>query len=413
MELTIEKFVFGGQGLAKKDGKTYLVWNALPGETVQAKIVKKARSVYEAISDKILVSSPDRIQAPEPHYLACSPWQILKEDAENTWKEKIAAETYERLGGLKEIPLSPILSDSTRLFGYRNKMEYCFSPSATGLSLAFFERDSNTKCAIDSCRLEDNAIHQSATRILDWLKKEGPHEQCLKSLVIRSGTGGRTIAGLFINEALGIKTHPELDHSLTGFRIFASGKLIHGAGENNLETYLNGTPLKFGLFSFFQINVPLFEKTVEDMSVYLDPSLKLIDFYSGVGAIGISLKNRYKSAVLVEEHAEASAYAKENIERNGLKNCQAVLSTAEKITRLIEPDSIVVFDPPRAGLHPKVIKKILSEKPVRILYLSCDVATHARDIKALSPGYKLKSLKLYNFFPRTPHIESLAVLDKI
>ena len=120
MELTIEKFVFGGQGLAKKDGKTYLVWNALPGETVQAKIVKKARSVYEAISDKILVSSPDRIQAPEPHYLACSPWQILKEDAENTWKEKIAAETYERLGGLKEIPLSPILSDSTTLFRYPN-----------------------------------------------------------------------------------------------------------------------------------------------------------------------------------------------------------------------------------------------------------------------------------------------------
>ena len=149
------------------------------------------------------------------------------------------------------------------------------------------------------------------------------------------------------------------------------------------------------------------------MSSALDPCEKLVDFYSGVGAIGISLKGRAQSTVLVDSHAEAIAYAKENIELNGLNNCGAILSNAEKITRLIEPDSTLIVDPPRAGLHPKVVNKILSAKPARVLYLSCNVATHARDIKNLSPGYKLKDLKLYNFFPRTPHIEALAVLDRI
>ncbi len=413
MELTIEKLVFGGQGLAKKDGKTCLVWNALPLEAVQARIVKKTHSIYEAVADEILQPSPERIAAAETHYLSCGPWQIVKWDAENEWKRKIAAETYERIGGLKEIPHPSILSDPSKQFGYRNKIEYGFSRSGSGLSFAFFERDTHSKFAIEPCLLAEDSINRSALHILAWLKKEGIPERCLKSLVVRSDNNGRTIAGLFITEALGIKTHPALNDFLAGFHIYYSEKLIHGAGEKRLTALLNGIPLKFGLFSFFQINAPVFEKTLEDMAFYLDPSKKLVDFYSGVGAIGIGLKGRYKSAVLVDSHPEAIAYAKENIELNGLKNCEAVLSSAEKMTRLIESDSILVFDPPRAGLDPKVLRKILSEKPARILYLSCDVATHARDIKILSSRYELKGLKLYNFFPRTPHIESLAVLDRI
>ncbi|MBI4432376.1 MAG: class I SAM-dependent RNA methyltransferase [Candidatus Omnitrophica bacterium] len=413
MELSIEKLVFGGQGLAKKDGKTYLVWNALPGETVRVKVVKKAHSVYEAIAEEVLTPSPDRVEAIETHSLSCSPWQILKFEAENAWKQKIAQETYERLGDLKNSAPIPIVSNAAQQTGYRNKIEYSFSSSPKGLSLAFFERDSHTKQAIPFCCLADDAIQKRTDHILDWLKKEGPHERCLKSLVIRSDSQGRSIAGLFLEEAVGIKTHPALNESLTGFHIYAAKKPILEAGEKSLTTSLNGTALTFGLFSFFQINTPLFEKALLDMAGHLEPSSKLVDFYSGVGAIGISLKKHVESAILVESHAEAAAYAKANIKRHHLKNYEAILSETETITRLITSDSTVIFDPPRAGLHSRVLRKILAEKPIRILYLSCDIATHARDIKALSGAYKLKDLKLYNFFPRTPHIESLAVLEQI
>ena len=411
MELLIEKLVFGGQGLAKKDGRTYLVWNALPGETVQAKIVKKAQTVYEAVAEKILEASPDRIPASEAHYLSCSPWQILKFDAENRFKQEIALETYRRVGGLKEMPTPPMISDGAKPFGYRNKIEYNFSMNDRALSLAFFERNTHKKYASGPCLLADDLLKKSALHILEWLKKEGLPERCLKNLVIRSGDKDSAVAVLSLHEKLGVKNHPELNETLSGFQIDHAEKLIHGAGEKEFVICIRQSSLKFGLRSFFQINSSLFEKTLDDMSSYLDPSKTLVDFYSGVGSIGISLSGRYKNAVLVDSHEESIAYAKENIELNGLGNCRAVLSPAENITRLIQPDTILIFDPPRAGLHVRVLDKVLAEKPARILYLSCDVATHARDIKTLSSCYKVKNLKLYNFFPRTPHIEALAILD--
>ena len=411
MELVIEKLVFGGQGLAKKDGKTYLVWNALPHETVRARIVQKARSVYEAVAEEILVPSPDRIQTAESHYLSCSPWQILSFEAENRHKQAIAAETYERIGGLQNIPLPPIISDASKQIGYRNKIEYNFTLSERRLSLAFFERGTHAKIPIGHCSLADDAIQKGARSVLEWLIKEGLPERCLKNLVLRSGDNGACIAALSIHEKLGIKTHPALHEALSGFQIYHSEKLLHGAGEKEVVVCLRRTSLKFGLHSFFQINSGIFEKALDDMSSALDPSKNLVDFYSGVGAIGLSLKGHYKNAVLVDSNPEAVAYAKENIALNERKDCRAILSPAEKITRLIDPGSILIFDPPRAGLHEKVVHKILAEKPARILYLSCDVATHARDLKYLSSAYEVKKLRLYNFFPRTPHIEALAILD--
>jgi 23S rRNA (uracil1939-C5)-methyltransferase len=412
MQLTIEKLIFGGQGLAKKDGKTYLVWNALPGETVRARIVNKARSVYEAIAEEILNPSLERVPAAETHYLSCGPWQTLAFEAENKWKQKIASETYEKLGGLKIKAPPPIVFDA-REYGYRNKMEYNFLSSPSGTSLAFFERNSNTKLLIDDCLLADEAIRQNTRKILDWLRKEGPHEHCLQNLVLRSDGAGGVIGGLFLSEAIGVKTHPPLDNSLVGFHIHASGKLIHSAGEKSLTIHLSGAALEFGLFSFFQINTPLFEKALDDMRGHIDWSAKLVDFYSGVGAVGIGLGKNCKNLTMVESGKEAFAYAKKNSEQNSLKNCRVILSSAEKMTALIESDAIIIFDPPRAGLDSKIIQKVLSARPFRVLYLSCDIATHARDIKLLSSGYRLRDLKLYNFFPRTPHLESLAVLDRI
>ncbi len=104
-------------------------------------------------------------------------------------------------------------------------------------------------------------------------------------------------------------------------------------------------------------------------------------------------------------------YAKENIENNNLgQKCSAELCPAEKITDLIAKNKIIIFDPPRAGLHEDMVKKVLREKPEKIIYLSCNISTHARDIKLLSDAYEIKHLKLYNFFPRTPHVESLCVM---
>jgi len=132
-----------------------------------------------------------------------------------------------------------------------------------------------------------------------------------------------------------------------------------------------------------------------------------------VGAIALPLAKKVKSAVLVESNEEAVGFAKENVKLNKLKNCKVVFSPTEKALDYIEKGKTIIFDPPRAGLHQKIIDRILEIKPKKIVYLSCNIATQARDLNLLSKGYKVKSIKLYNFFPRTPHIEGLAVLEPL
>jgi len=120
---------------------------------------------------------------------------------------------------------------------------------------------------------------------------------------------------------------------------------------------------------------------------------------------------------MIESNEEAVGFAKENIRLNELNNCivgarHAVPLSAEEALDYIEKDKTIIFDPPRAGLHQKVIDRILEVKPEKIIYLSCNISTQARDLNLLAKAYKLKAVKLYNFFPRTPHIEALVVLEK-
>lgn len=420
IELTIEKLVFGGQGFCHREGKNYFAWNALPGETVKARILKKRRAVYETLAEEILNPSADRRTPLEDHYLSCSPWQILSFEAENEWKKKIALETYARLAKIKNLNDLEIVSDPNATGGYRNKMEYSFKNTADGLSLAFFQRDTHWKRAISPCRLAHPAINRAGVAILTWLRQEKFQENILKSLVIRCNQNGRTLAGLFIHEDLKIPKGPALDENLAGFQIYSSNpetpaavpqKLLYSRGENHLEETIKNTRLRLGLFSFFQINPPLFDRVLEDVAAHLDPSQKLVDFYAGVGAIGLSLHGKYKECVLIEENQEAIGYADRNIGLNGYKNCQAKFSKSEELLGAIDKESVLIFDPPRAGLHPKIVEKILTENPPKIIYLSCNLSTHARDLELLSSRYQIRELKLYNFFPRTPHIEALSVLD--
>lgn len=411
MELTIEKLIFGGQGLAKKDGKTYCVWNALPGETVKIKILKKTRSIYEALAEEILCPSPHRIEALEPHYLSCSPWQILSFESEKKWKETIAQETFERLGGIQSLGALEMFSDFSRQFAYRNKIEYSFCENNHCLSYGLHARNSHTLIPVACCLLAEPVLNETASHILEWLWKEKLPARCLDRLIIRCNGQGHCMGGLTLNENLGIKTLPDLKSPLRGFQILYKDMCILQGGDPFLIYDLFGFKFKFGLSNFFQINTAVFEKTLQDICAALDTSKPLIDFYCGVGTIGIHLKNFSKKITLVDSHPKSIAYAKENISLNSLSNGEAMQSEAEKMTSLINEASLILFDPPRAGLHPNIIKRLLNQKPQRLIYLSCNTATCARDIKALSKSYKLKSLKLYNFFPRTPHIESLAVLD--
>ena len=189
-------------------------------------------------------------------------------------------------------------------------------------------------------------------------------------------------------------------------------ELLYSIGQNYLTADILGTKLKFGLLSFFQINIPIFTRAVKDIAAFIGPKDPVLDFYSGVGAISLPLARNRVKTTLVEISAEAVEHAKDNITANSIANTEAHCMPAEKMTELIYHDSTIILDPPRAGLHDHVIARLLAKRPPRIIYLACDLSTQARDIAKLSEAYKPIFIKLYNFFPRTPHIEGLIVLER-
>jgi 23S rRNA (uracil1939-C5)-methyltransferase len=414
--LTVEKLVFGGQGLARHNGKVVMVWNALPGEVVNAQVLKRKRNYLEAVAKEIIKSAPERIQHQEDHFLSCSPWQILNEAGETEWKKKVALETYRSIGGI-ELPEIEIAGSPEQLH-YRNKMEFSFTESNGAVSLAFFRRASRYQKAIDGCVLARPEINAAATRVVEWLNSQDVKAVDLKSLIIRT-SGERTIAGLFVMKKAGL-TPPQIP-GLDAFHIYYSdprspaslpSEIIASYGEPALREKILGRTLEYGLFSFFQVNLPVFEMALRDIEKFLLPDLPLLDFYSGVGAVSIALADRVTSAQLVESSEEAIYYAKKNIAQNTLKNFTTTVAPAEKTLERITPDSQLLLDPPRPGLHPKVIDTILAKPPKRIAYLSCNISTQARDLALLKAGYHASFYKLYNFFPRTPHLEGLCLLER-
>lgn len=425
--LKIEKLVFGGQGLAHdKDGRAVFVWNALPEEEVEVEYIEKKKNFAEAVATKILSPSPDRVEPLDSHFLSSSPWQMISWEKENIWKKQIAIETYGKIGNLILHGEEPdiIFSDEGQ-YGYRNKMEFSFTTigSDNEISLAFFERGKKVRIPATGSHLASPLINEVAQKILHWVNEQKIPMRSLKSLIVRSTSSPeKVIAALFIKDKLPFPSYPTLQNSWVGFHLYYSThkspasvptELLFSDGQDFLVQNILETPLQFGLHSFFQINPPLFEKALQDMAAFIEPTSPLIDFYAGVGAISLPLSRNRKSCFLVEENSEAVAFAQKNIALNNLKNCTAECRPAEKMVEVIESTSTIILDPPRSGLHEKVIRAIIHKQPKKILYLSCNLSTQARDLRLLSESYRVVFLRLYNFFPRTPHIEGLCVLERV
>lgn len=453
-KLKIEKLVEGGQGLGYSDdpiyaGKTFFVWNALPGEEVEADILNKKKGVYEAVAINIIKPSPHRVAVAEDHFLSCSPWQVMESKYENGVKKEIARETFKRVGKLStkeylEILENIEISSDKASFGYRNKMEFSFIESDGGVSLAFFKRGQRRKTPIDGCELASSAINGVAKSILDWANQNKLTERNLKSLIIRSNKKGETIAGLFIKDRelsqispnfREFNKYPQIDKKLLGFNLYYSThkspasvitEILHQEGQDFLIEDIFDKKFKYGINSFFQVNIPVFEMALKDIQKSIrenslnlpagrqgSRNLHLVDFYSGVGAIGLSVGNSHGCSIqLIESNEEAAGFVNENIKLNKTTWARHALPLqAEKALEYITKDSTVIFDPPRSGLHEKVVDRVLEAKPKKIIYLSCNIATQARDIGLIKKAYDIRTIKLYNFFPRTPHIESLCVLE--
>lgn len=432
MRVTIEKLVFGGQGLGRlEDGRVVFVWNALPGEVVDIQIITEKKNYLEGVATTIITPSPKRQSPIVDAYLSSAAWDMMNYETECHWKVAMVKEVYKKVGNLDIEDLSLVADE--RYYGYRNKIEFSFCDKnfipkdkrpahhVEDISLAFFGRGSRERIPVTTCALATPAIQEVTARLLAFIKEQGIPNRTLKSLIVRSNRRGQVIAGLFIKDLFAFSSYPDLDDTLVGFHVYYSSHkspasrpddILYSEGTSTLSETIRDIPFEYGLFSFFQVNPPLFEKTLADIERFVDNDVHLIDFYAGVGAIGLSLADKAKSLLLVDNNEEAIGIAKKAILAQGLTHCTAEALPAEKMLDCLTSDAIVIVDPPRTGLHPDVTAKLAEVQPKRIIYLSCDIATQARDIALLSSVYNVSFSRLYNYFPRTPHVEGLCILEK-
>lgn len=295
------------------------------------------------------------------------------------------------------------------------------------ISLAFHVRGTKRgKIPIKGCKLAENVINATAEKIVNWInteRKDSRHTfeaRDLKTLILRSDSNDHCVAALFLKKEITFKKYPELEKNFVGFHIYYSDpkspaskptRLLYQEGKSCLETQINKVNLTFGPNSFFQINIPIFQMALTRIEYLIDKNDDVIDLYSGVGAISLPIHQKFKSCQLIEMNEEAVKFANKNIKKNKIKNCEAILSRAEDITEVIKPNSTLILDPPREGLHKNVIKAILENKPKKIIYISCNINSQIEDIKKLKDIYSINFAEIYNFFPRTPHFESLCVLE--
>ena len=434
--LTLENIVGGGQAIGTlADGRKAFVWGGLPGEQVTIRVTKKKSKFVEGVVTEVHHASPERVTPVDPgSYLSTSPWQIMNFSAEQQYKAQLITEAF-RLHHVT-LPTTPTVYTDEQQLAYRNKVEYSWysdtdpDSETDTLDLAFFRRGSKGKITVDGTSLARPEINTLALEIRDLLRTKPVTARNLKTVLIRCSRSGKCIWQLYLKDRLENVITAEEAAALSaqgGEIIYSNPKSPASVITERLAAFGNtvladealGVPFRYVAEGFFQVNLPVYEQALTDMAAWIrtapvesSNAPATVDMYAGVGTIGLTIGGEHVTLVEINEHAVKEM--QRNIHALGRENnAKAVLAASEQALDYINPDNLIVVDPPRAGLHTEVVSRLLEKLPPRIVYLSCNPVTQARDVALLSEKYRIVHHQGYNFFPRTPHIENLVVLDRV
>ncbi len=393
-KLKIEKVVYGGMGLARFEGKVHLVPFTAPGDTVLADCREKKD--YSICTIKSIIEpSPVRKKPICSHYMVCGGCHLqhLKEEAEIEIKKEFILETMERIGGIK-IQLKGFISG--KFHHHRNKLEY-----STFRGKPAFHGIDNGPFLMNECFTEDKNITK--------VRKNIQGLRGVRKLILRTDDTKRVFAILKGNFNQR-KNRRILNEAEVYYSISPDKKWN---GEEFLEFRTGGLNLVVSPLSFFQTNKEILERMIDLLPEFLLPDKKdiVIDAYSGVGTFGLSVSRYVKEVRLIEESKFSFDDAIHNIRRNYIENIKVFRGKVEENLDAFNGATKVILDPPREGLHKNVIVTLNEIKPERIVYISCNPSTLARDIKLLD-GFKVVEVYGFNMFPLSYHVETIAVLER-
>ena len=443
LELTVDSLAYGGNGVARLDGFVVFVRSGLPGDTVRARVTKVQRRHAEAIATEVLTPGPQRVAAPCAHYPACGGcrFQDLAYDAQLAAKQQWVADSLQRLAGLSDPPLDPIIGAASQ-FGYRNKMEYSFTTSGDAPTLGLHRAGRwDEVLEIEKCWLTSDLGNAIRNRMREWAREEKltaydqeTHQGYLRHLVVREGRNtGQALVHLvtargerFDRERL-IEVLAEFPEVVSIQWSVNSGVAEVTAnlptellwGEDAIEEEIGGLRFRVRPNAFLQTNTEMAEQLygVAREFAGLAGGETVYDLYCGIGTIGLSMASTALTVWGIEISEESVACAIENQELNAIGNTAFFAGNvgevlAELRTRAGDPD-VVVVDPPRAGLAGKALKRLGEIASPRIVYVSCNPTTLAGDAKRLADdyGYRLVRARPVDMFPHTPHVECVALLE--
>ncbi len=413
-----------GEAVGALGDKKISVYGALPGEKAEVIVPGGKRKNLKGRLNRIISSAPRRIPPRENHYLSCSPWQTADYDFQVELKKTLITDIF-RKNSNENIKLDEFFSSPTR-WGYRTKMEFSFIIENEKLCLAFNERGRpNKKLSLPGgCVLAGVKLNKTALGLVESFNKLKLTGGELKTLTLReSKKTGRIIAVLTVKDMeFDCKKLLDAIHAPDGFVIAYSDprspssvitKLLSVSGESFLEEEILGKKFTYGYDGFFQNNIPLFEIAVGKIAENIPGGANIIELFSGVGVIGICLKDAAGRVTGVELSESGYKHASNNAKENNASNYTPVNAAAEKIDAgLLSSFDCLILDPPRSGTAPRLIRKISQAPPETVIYLSCNPSTQARDYEMLKGAYGIEKLYGFDFHPQTPHIESLLILKK-
>ncbi|MDI6744063.1 MAG: class I SAM-dependent RNA methyltransferase [Thermodesulfovibrionales bacterium] len=394
--------VYGGYAIARdsrfdsQPGGVVFIKGAIPDEIVEISISKKKRDYSIGAVTNVIETSPYRINPPCSVFGACGGchFQFISYERQVSMKEEILLDSVRRIGKM-EAQLSPALTDRDYNYRYRGQ----FKVSQKG-EIGFYKEGTREVVPIEECPLMIKEINR-IVRELNNRKLSG-----IKEIHISCGDA--------VNALIKSKLAPENIEGIINGAGFSGIAFETGGstGRDYIRLDLNGLQYTVTPWSFFQAHWDLNRKVVELIVNELQPleCLKVLDLYAGAGNFSLPLALYASTVAAVEENSYAIEDGQRNAKLNNIKNCKFIKSSAEKF-RGHEKFDVIILDPPRPGLTGDVMKKVIDLSPKKIVYISCNPATLARDLKRLSEKYNLDSLRMIDFFPNTYHVEALAFMS--
>ncbi|MDR1874449.1 MAG: 23S rRNA (uracil(1939)-C(5))-methyltransferase RlmD [Synergistaceae bacterium] len=447
-ELTVEKVSSDGSGIARSAGGVVFVSGALPGEVVEAEITQRKRDFALARVVRLKKAHPQRVAPACPVFGVCGGCQLQHASRELQLEIKagIVRDALTRIGGIDlckagfpDIACIP----GPQQWGYRNKASFPIRKIRGKPVAGFYQALSHRLVQLESCPVNAeplNRLFAIVQRELPGLSldvyDEREHRGALRHLILRSGLHtGETLVSLVVNGRLNaakMKSLMGLCRSLKNVTTLTlnhnsrPGNVILGdrtevlRGNGTITERLDEWALRCDTTSFFQVNTEQAAALYRHVRELAQESGTILELYSGVGSLSCYLSGTFsgsvKSVTAVEEWSGAVELMKENLKNNGVTNVLPLCGRAEEVMmNLREGYDAVVLDPPRGGCDRVVAEKILELRPARVLYVSCNPATLARDVKILSSqgDYGLKSVRAFDMFPQTVHVETVVLLERV